>query len=317
MLRRRQINSQPGTLRLRSAAAIAAGPVRDAAWVAEERLLWPLQEWAASRNVPLRAAGGAALGRVLDFVRPPLERLAWVAEERLLWPLQEWAASRNVPPRAAGGAALGLVIVAALGVLLLASGGRREIGAQSVAVRIAPPPAPPAPDTPAAPTLHGASPVFESALPKTAPPSPQTSTSAPAATEAPQGAKAASPAEPASPAASAAPPAVAGPAALAVARRFSEAFVRFETGQVDPRVRAAFHATATRQLAVQLLHRPPRLPANVEVPQARVLNVVPGPRLGDDCTVSVSLLRVGITSELRLSMRRAKGGGWLVKEGLG
>ena len=56
------------------------------------------------------------------------------------------------------------------------------------------------------------------------------------------------------------------------------------------------------QLARALLQRPPRLPANAEVPKAKVLNVVPGPRSGDTFTLSASLLRVGITSELRIDV---------------
>jgi hypothetical protein len=110
---------------------------------------------------------------------------------------------------------------------------------------------------------------------------------------------------------------VAGKAAIADGREFADVFVLYETGQADAEVRSDFHATATPQLAAALLHRPPRLPANVEVPQAKVLNVVPGPQLGDNCTVSVSLLRVGVTSELRLSLHRTKDGSWLVKDVLG
>jgi hypothetical protein len=83
-------------------------------------------------------------------------------------------------------------------------------------------------------------------------------------------------------------------------------------------VRAAFHATASPQLARDLLRRPPRLPANVEVPKARVLNVVPGPRHGDTFTLSASLLRVGVTSELRLDVQRDEASGeWKVMEVLG
>ena len=72
-------------------------------------------------------------------------------------------------------------------------------------------------------------------------------------------------------------PRIRGPAAIEVARRFSGAFVLYEIGSTDARVRKAFAATATPQLTKALLRRPPRLPANVEVPKAKVLNVVPGP----------------------------------------
>ncbi len=58
--------------------------------------------------------------------------------------------------------------------------------------------------------------------------------------------------------------AVAGPAAIKVARRFAGAFVLYETGQVNRKVRAAIRETAAADLSAALLKRPPRLPANVE-----------------------------------------------------
>ena len=42
----------------------------------------------------------------------------------------------------------------------------------------------------------------------------------------------------------------------------------------------------------------------MKVPKAKVLNIVAGPRHGDTYTLSVSLLRVGVTSELRLDMQK-------------
>jgi hypothetical protein len=110
----------------------------------------------------------------------------------------------------------------------------------------------------------------------------------------------------------------AGPAALKVARRFSDAFVLYETGQSTAAVRAAFGETATPRVSRSLLKRPPRLPANVNVPRAKVLNVLAGPSREGGYPVSVSLLRLGVTSELRLEMEWDKQGGkWLVKEILG
>ncbi len=109
-----------------------------------------------------------------------------------------------------------------------------------------------------------------------------------------------------------------GPAAIDVARRFSDAFVLYETGRNDAKVRAALDATASPRLTQALLRRPPRLPANVKVPKAKVLNVVPGPRSGDTFTLSASLLRVGVTSELRIDVQRDKGSGqWQVTDVLG
>ena len=92
-----------------------------------------------------------------------------------------------------------------------------------------------------------------------------------------------------------------------VARQFAEAFVVYETGGVDAKVRTSFASTATRQLSHSLLRRPPRQPASVKVPQAKVVNVVAGPSKGTTYSVSVSLLRVGVTSELRLEMEQGPG----------
>jgi hypothetical protein len=106
-------------------------------------------------------------------------------------------------------------------------------------------------------------------------------------------------------------------AAKKVARRFAEAFVVYEVGGVDTKVRKAFGQTGTKQLSRSLLHRPPRQPASVKVPQAKVVNIVAGPSRGSVYTVSVSLLRVGVTSELRLEMEQGVGKKWQVTNVLG
>lgn len=105
-------------------------------------------------------------------------------------------------------------------------------------------------------------------------------------------------------AAPAAGPEVAGPAAIKVARRFADAFVLYEIGKTSAHVKKVFAETASPDLAKALLRRPPRLPSNVKVPKARVLNMVVGPTHDSTYTVSASLLRVGATSELRLDMKR-------------
>jgi hypothetical protein len=106
-------------------------------------------------------------------------------------------------------------------------------------------------------------------------------------------------------------------AAKRVARRFAEAFVVYEVGGIDTQVRKTFSQTSTKQLSRSLLHRPPRQPASVKVPRAKVVNVVAGPSKGDVYTVSVSLLRVGVTSELRLEMEQGVGKKWQVTNVLG
>jgi hypothetical protein len=100
---------------------------------------------------------------------------------------------------------------------------------------------------------------------------------------------------------------------MKVARRFTEAFVLYEIGKRPARAMAVFTETATPRLATALAGRPPRLPEGTEVPKARVLNLVPGPRRGKAYTVSASLLRVGITSELRLQMKN-QAGNWVVTD---
>jgi hypothetical protein len=105
---------------------------------------------------------------------------------------------------------------------------------------------------------------------------------------------------------------------MKVARRFAGAFVLYETGRSDSGVRTAFGETASPRLARALLRRPPRLPANVKVPKAKVVNIVPGPRHGNTHTLSVSLLRVGVTSELRIDVTQdEKSGEWQVTDVLG
>jgi hypothetical protein len=184
------------------------------------------------------------------------------------------------------------------------------------------------PEKPAEPTLHGAAPVFRAAqgqpasevdpakaIVKSAPATSSTSSSS-AKASAPASSATASSSSPSKQTAPVAG-APAGPAAISVARDFAGAFVVYETGGLDGTVRKSFGTTATPELARALLKRPPRLPANVTVPKAKVLNVVPAPSHGKVYPVSVSLLRVGVTSELRLELEQLKGKDWRVTNVLG
>lgn len=111
---------------------------------------------------------------------------------------------------------------------------------------------------------------------------------------------------------------VAGPRAIAVAREFAAAFVGYEIGEAEEAsVRHALGATTTPALKRALLQRPPRLPANVKVPKAKVLNIVPAPSRKGIFPISVSLLRVGTTSELRLELEKLGGKRWRVTNVLG
>jgi hypothetical protein len=255
---------------------------------------------------------------VADAVRWPLERVAWAFEERLLWPLQERAAGAPAPGRTAGAVALAGVALAAvaIGVLSL-SGGDGDEPAAPLAVTPAAAPAPAPPEEPDGPRLEGVPPSFgpggvaagersdggEVAVESSGVGAASTAATAPASADE----------EAAAATGSSEKPVPAGPAAMKVARRFSQAFLLYEIGEQPARAMAVFAETATPRLATALAERPPRLPEGTEVPKARVVNLVPGPRRGKAYTVSASLLRVGVTSELRLQMK-SQAGTWRVTD---
>ena len=93
---------------------------------------------------------------------------------------------------------------------------------------------------------------------------------------------------------------------------FAQAFVLYEVGRADDAAED-FARLATPPLVKALAESPPRLPDDVKVPKARVLNVVPGEADGKRIEVSVSLVRLQAVSELRLTLKRS-GDGWLVTE---
>jgi hypothetical protein len=283
--------------------------------------LWAFQD-------RFRAVAGSTLSSTFDAVRWPFERFAFALEERVLWPAGDRAATAGAPARALSYGAL-VLVAAAAGVagLIWAAPDRPHQASTPVAATSAPAPLPvAATEQPAEPTLQGAAPVFKPvegdpsevdparAIVKSEPASGSADPSAEASTSAESGTTASSSAAAKKPAVDGPP---AGPEAIAVARDFAVAFVSYETGEADPTVRRAFGATATPALAKALLQRPPRLPANVEVPKAKVLNIVPAPSHGGIYPLSVSLLRVGLTSELRLEMEELKGDGWRVTNVLG
>ncbi len=254
-----------------------------------------------------------------DFVRWPFERAAWAIERGVLWPLRERLAGRTPSVRASGAVALAAIAVAAVAAgLLLRPGGEASSQRVAVATPTSTPTAPPPSATkPQGPALHGVAPSFgvgegvgvskstggDATTAETETPSGAGETSVePAQSEDGSGATTSS-----------IKSVPAGPAAMKVARRFSEAFVFYEIGQRPAQAKAVFAETATPELATALGERPPRLPADAKVPKARVVNLVPGPRAGKAYTVSVSLLRVGLTSELRLELNK-KHGDWVVTD---
>jgi hypothetical protein len=302
MLRRRQINADPGGRIVRFGLGIA-----DTARFSFERLLERLA-W-------------------------PFERLAWTVERRLVWPLRERSAGLSPSGRVAGAGALVAVAAAAVLAGVLLSEGNGAESAERTGTRVglvAGHVQTHDIEAPTGSTLQGVPPSFG------------VSKGAAVATEAadkPSGAEGDGVAEGEAEAgaaetgeassggaaveaegaatASSAKPAPAGPQAMKVARRFSNAFVFYEIGKRSQQAKAVFGETASEQLAEALAKRPPRLPEGTEVPKARILNLVPGPRLGGAYTVSVALLRVGVTSELRLSLRHSKADGWQVTNVLG
>jgi hypothetical protein len=285
--------------------------------------------WAAQDRV--RSALGGASRRTARAAGDAFEQATFPLQKRVFWPLADRAATTGRPARAlAGGVAI--LVAAAVGVagLIWAAPDGPHNPAPTAEVAATAPPTGEI-ELPAAeqaePTLHGAAPVFKpakrpaasevdpaKAIVKSTPSSSSDSESAASASST---AAASSTANESSAQGAAVDGPPAGPAAIAVAREFSDAFVVYETGGSDSAVRKAFGETATAQLAKALLRRPPRLPANVKVPQAKVVNVVPAPSQGEVYPVSVSLLRVGLTSELRLEMERRKGDGWRVVNVLG
>jgi len=302
MIRRPKINAGHRAARLRALGAAVTGRAGDAGGAIQERIAWPVSDF---------------LRGLFDVVRWPFERVAWAVERVVVWPLGDRAARWGVPGRAVVLSGVALLAVGALSFAAIRGG---EGNGEEPAIVVAPVKTTaaetPEPE-PATPVLQGAVPDFapeagDIATKKVAKANTAIGSDPDTATD--------SPGEPAGATLSSASGKVAdpGPAAIDVARRFSDAFVLYETGRSDPEVRAALDATASPRLTRALLRRPPRLPANVKVPKAKVLNVVPGPRSGDTFTLSASLLRVGVTSELRLDVQREESSGqWQVTDVLG
>jgi hypothetical protein len=264
-----------------------------------------------------------------------LEDLSLAVRDNFVWPLEDHFRALSDAGRAmVAGGAVALALALAVGGYSLVSSGGDEPAPAAQVVAVTPKPEPvakPAPKPEPEPTLQGAAPVFkapaahesskvsdsqpleeEGATASTAGRTGNASTdtissrpAAAAATASTSGANAAVDGPPA------------GPAAIAVARKFADAFVVYETGGEESAVRKAFKATAVPEVTQALMQRPPRQPAGVEVPKAKVLNVVPAPSHDRIYPVSVSLLRVGATSELRLEMEQLKDKQWRVTNVLG
>jgi hypothetical protein len=278
----------------------APGALRRAAWAFQEKVLWK---------------AGDAIRGIGASVRWPLESAAWGLRSHVAWPIEDGFVRRG-PAGKLAVAGAGLVLLAGVGTAgaLVAHDGSGNDPASPPRVALPTPP----PVAAVVPAKQPKQPADTNVL-NGAPPS-----FGPEADGAPTGDSAAEDAVPAQGAGSGSSGAdgtdSSSPAkgakvrpALKVAHRFAGAFVSYEVGKDSPRVRKVFRKTATEPLAESLARRPPRQPASVKVPRARVLNVVPGPRRGPSVSVSVSLLRVGATSELRLELQQVQDK-WLVSD---
>jgi hypothetical protein len=262
-----------------------------------------------------------------------LEDLSLALRDRVLWPLGDRFLALGDGGRAAvaGGAVVLALAIGVGGYSLVSSGEGEPTTVAPVAVTSAPAPEPevvkadPKPEP--EPTLQGATPVFKAPQgEKSSAAEPEGEATAVASTASNTGNAAtdtisSKPGATTTARASTATESVdgppAGPAAIAVARKFADAFVVYETGAEKSQFRQAFKATAAPEVTKALLQRPPRQPAGVKVPKAKVLNVVPAPSHEEVYPVSVSLLRVGATSELRLELEQLKNKDWRVVNVLG
>jgi hypothetical protein len=281
------------------------------------RVAWPVRRawWAVQEGVFWRAAD---IGRALaDDARWPFERAAWGVRRFVIWPVADLFASRGVIGRS-GIAATMLIAggAAVFGGVQLADRDEPAAALPQVAQVAAPVAevenrvqnpvvAEPEPE-PTGPVLQGVAPTFEPvANEDSAADADGDAAGEDAATD---DASSGSDAEAEENVPD--PDTVREP--LSVARRFAAAFVSYEIGEGISEARTVFRETASPALARALADRPPRQPAAVEVPRAKVLNIVPGPRRDEMLAVSVSLLRLGATSELRLDLERTDDGDWLV-----
>jgi hypothetical protein len=273
--------------------------VRNAGWRVQERVLWPA--WDAVRSVPGEATW-------------PVRRAGWTVQRRAIWPAQDQLAERS--PAVRGGVAGVLIALSAGalvgGALIGTSGGGTASPAPAPAPRLA---ADTRAQGPVSVSLASAAANKPSKqVLEGVPPNLRSTIEGDAADSGAAGDSSASSTAPANPEASKAPRPPNVPKALAVANRFANAFVLYEVGNTDPTVHKTFADTAAKPLARALTKRPPRQPDGVKVPKAKVLNVVPGPLHGTNLSVSVALLRLGATSELRLQLQNDRQAGWQVSD---
>jgi hypothetical protein len=290
----------------------ATWPLRKLVWKFEEKVLWRVVD--ALRRRPTYSPSDSASAYIpaqTDLTYSPAQTEAVAAAARAA------RAGRTFPRLRAplrdlsiAMATVAVAIGAGIGVATILG----DDGGTQRAFAPASPQAPTSPQSQALEsradsgpsTLHGVAPDFEASS-KSEP------ATAAAATD-----TQASPLQDTNAKPSSIPPGVASNiAAMNSARDFAGAFVLYEVGESNAKVRTTFARTATPALAKALQDRPPRLPDSVQVPTAKVQNVVLGTPNGGENTrqldASVSLLRLGDLSELRLTLS-LRHGDWLVSE---
>ncbi len=299
----------------------ATWPLRKLVWLIEEKVLWPLSD--AFRNWTGRSFAHTRVEPApepLDEVGPQpleaataqsLEGAAGTADRRIFPRMRDRFRNRLGTSGRDVFVVLGTVAVAlgvGIGVVAITGPhGSTPTAPSAASDAIAPvtPTTAPATNTPPSAdqsTLQGISPNFKS------------STKAAGSSAVPAANARTSPLKGTNSKPSSIPPGVSDDAAaLHAARDFAGAFVLYEVGKSNPQVKQTFARTATPALAKALRDRPPRLPASVKVPTAKVQNVVLGAKSGKNVDASVSLLRLGAISELRLTLiQRHKA--WVVSE---
>lgn len=277
----------------------------DRLWQAEERLDEP--DYPESEG---RTPGGLTW---------PVRRFFWFLEKRLLWPISDsfkrfTGSFRYRSPFAYIGATLLLTLTAAaVGAAFYFHGEAKDGGTAAPVVAEAPAetivaPTTPAPVTAVTPpakakpedTLKGVVPDFDKA----------SGTSKSSGKKGSGGVAGKSANDPYATVVKPAPAPDSPP--LKVAHKFAMTFVDYEVGKKG--AARDFKKTATKKLAKELKLDPPRQPSNGNIPKAAVMNIVKGDQGNDSLEVSVSLLRSGATSELRLGLDQQKNKKWLVSE---
>lgn len=308
-----RMNGNGAGMRMRGVFERLTWPVRKLVWKLEEVVFWPLGD--VFRSGPKTPAIEPAESEAIE-IAPELAPTAWPTPSgAAAEPATEPAKRFRTP---FGGridtsmreAALVLGTVAAaigvgIGVATVLGHSSDSPQSKSLSARPAsfkaPATTPAAPSGPA--TLQGVAPNFKASNTS------GSSAGAKAATDAPAAPVARTNSKPSSIPAGVADTA----AAIDTARTFSGAFVLYEIGKANEKVRKAIDSSATPGLAKALADRPPRLPDSVNVPTAKVQNIVLGTEEGKQIEASVSLLRLGTLSELRLTLTR-RNDAWLVSE---